>query len=469
MSSPSVTPTRDNCHLFRLPLELRDRIYENLLSIKHTTTPKDLEAGLRSTTRYDWNIDPTILRVNHQISREAKELFGRNNKFVVIERSQLLEPLESQMEDDPANEIYNIKMWPGKKVKTADVPGVMMRVRLTKDLGASDQSAELDMSVVLVEELYDLCTSLSLLLEADGTYQTAGILACVQFLGPASKKTSQERDNIRTALSRPLAQFRHFRDIEVVGMSRVDAMTLLGSSLSKNFDAVVLKTTINDLIFSGDQARQRGHFDVATVYFQRAYEFFEHCMPSEATFNNHVETMAIEFKIMQHRALNWIEAGDFDNAENTATMALDLSESLFQTLNADDPNSAQANEPRKNVEGVVTVGAMREWRCRCIKEGAEKAGQRIKAEDVGRVFYYKSIAEHILGGKAMKKEAEEDKMMGIGCCVVSDTIGQENIPKELLEFDIKIMEGLKSAPTDDDEWEDESEWGDDDEWEDEDE
>lgn len=210
-------------------------------------------------------------------------------------------------------------------------------------------------------------------------------------------------------------------------MSRVAATTLLGPLLLKEFDTALVKTTINDLIFSGDQARKRGHFDVATVYFQRAYEYFEHCLPSEATFTNHVETMTTEFKIMQHRTLNWIEAGDFDNAENTATMALDLSESLFQSLAAEDPNTAQASEPRKNAEGVVTVGAMREWRCRCMKEGAEKTGQRIKAEDVGRVFYYKSIAEHVLGGKAAKKEADEDKMMRIGCCIVSETRGQENI------------------------------------------
>lgn len=78
----------ENCHFLRLPRELRDKVYKNLVSVKHTRTPKDPEVGIRSaTSRYDWNIDPTILRVSKQINAEAKEIMGLDNDFVVVVRA----------------------------------------------------------------------------------------------------------------------------------------------------------------------------------------------------------------------------------------------------------------------------------------------------------------------------------------------------------------------------------------------
>lgn len=89
MFTTSQTPS--NCPFLLLPLELRDRVYTQLVSIKHTRTLKDAEAALRSTTFCNWNVHPTIFRVNCQISQEAKAVMTRDNGFVVMERAKELE------------------------------------------------------------------------------------------------------------------------------------------------------------------------------------------------------------------------------------------------------------------------------------------------------------------------------------------------------------------------------------------
>lgn len=460
MASVPPTQSQGKCRFLQLPRELRDRVYKNLLSIKHTKTPKDVEAGLRSSTRYDWNIDPTILRVSRRISEEAKELIGRDNRFVVIERSPELEQLESDTKaEDPEIMVYNVRLWPGKKSKTVNVPGERMRVRLTKD---ADLSSDLDIYVLQVEELRDFCVAVSISLKPDETYVTSGLYASIGFVDPAYKETPQEIDNMRTALMHPLTRLRHFADVSVEGMPPMVAKLLLSPLLLTTSDASLVNTTIHDLIHSGDRARTASHFSIAQAYYQRAHEYFHHhAIRGSHVFDHPADPLALDFKLMQHIALNHILNLNFGDANEAADVALRVANLLFRASVAQQgPSTAQGGGPRKNAAGIITKGAFRSWTCQCIKEGAERNGQRIRAEDVGRVYYYRSIAGHCVGGNAAAEQADEDKMTGIGCCLVSDTVGEENVPKELLELDMRVMERLGAGDGgvgSEDEWVDEEE------------
>ncbi|KAK4694674.1 hypothetical protein P7C71_g2943, partial [Lecanoromycetidae sp. Uapishka_2] len=158
---------------------------------------------------------------------------------------------------------------------------------------------------------------------------------------------------------------------------------------------------------------------------------------------------------MQHRALNWIEDNNFEDALGAAELALQMAQQLFAI------GAHTSGGPETDAQGRVKKGRLRAWICQCIKDGAERYEQRIKSEDIGRCYYYRSIAGHCVYGDDATEEADEDKLTAIGCCVVSETAtDEENIPKELMELDVRIMKSLLrdgEEPDDDDEWEDVSE------------
>lgn len=449
-------PIRDSrdCCLLRLPLELRNRVYQNLVSIKHTETPKDFESGCRSSTRYNWNVDPVIHRVNRQIYSEAREVMQRENKFVVIERAKELEQgAEDMGEENPAIMKYNVKLWPGKGTKQVDVPGERMRVRFARR-GA--KAEDLDIYVLLVEELRDFCVALSIFQSPDGsTYRTSGLNAHIQLLDPPFEEPPQVQDDVRGSLLTPLTKLRHFEDVTVAGMAPFVAKMLMSPLTQKDFDGEFANSTIQELIYSGDHARDIGHFDVATAYYQRASEYLHHFANLELdTFTQTpLYVLSNEFKIMQHRARNFIEQDEFFDALQVADIAIHVAKSVFEA-NETTPDAG----PRVNAQGAVTKGALRKWMCQRIKEGAESCAHLIKAEDVGRCFYYRSIAGHCVGGREATEQADDDKFTGIGCCVVSETVGEGNVPKELLDLDARTMKRLirrdRGGESGDEEWED---------------
>ncbi|KAK0516754.1 hypothetical protein JMJ35_001357 [Cladonia borealis] len=442
----------ENCYFFHLPRELRDKVYKNVISVKHTRTPKDPEDGCRSaTSRYDWNIDPTLLRVNKQIHDEASEVMGLSNDFVVIERAaeQLEQTKDDCKEEDAAIMVYNVKLWPGKASGTVNVPGERMRICLAKH----GQPAKGPSYVILVEELRDFCVGLSTFTDSTGQYRLKGIEARVTIRQPLTPETPRARAERERSLLLPLAKLRFLQKVVIHGV-KPTVESLYATQMTRPcFDPKLIKYTIEELISSGDSARDMGHFDVANAYYNRASDYFHHFAKHEReVFEHPADPMAFEFKILQHRALNWIEDDSFYDALEVATLALRIAIQLFEI---DAPTSG----PPTDARGWIKKGALRQWRCNAIKEGAERYGQRIKSEDVGRCYYYKSIAEHIVGGDKATDEAEEDKFTAIGCCVVSETVTEEeNVPKELLELDARTMKRLMDEDFEDDEWEDEEGW-----------
>ena len=447
----------ESCHFLRLPRELRDKVYKYLVSVKHTRTPKDPEDGVRSaTSRYDWNINPTILRVSKQLNAEAKEIMGLDNDFVVVERAakRLEQTKDDFMGEDAARMLYNVTLWPGKASETVDVPGERMRVCFA----AHGKSATGRAYVMLVDELRDFCVGLSTFTDPAGQYRISGIEARITVHQPLTPETSQARAERQRSLLLPLAKLRFIKNVVIQGVEPPVEALYAKQMTRPCFDPKLVRYTFEELISSGDSASNIGHFDVASVYYYFAADYFHHFMKSEreglVVFEHPADPLAFEFKVLQHRALNWIKDGNFHDAFEAANQALRVASQLFE-IDGVGPTAG----PPTGVRGRVTKGALRQWRCNNIKEAAARYGQRIKCEDVGRCYYYKSITEHILGGDEAAEEADEDKFTAIGCCVVSETASEEeNIPKELLELDMRTMKRLMQEDGVDDEWEDEEEW-----------
>ena len=442
----------ENCYFFHLPRELRDKIYRNLVSVKHTRTPKDPEDGCRSaTSRYDWNIDPAILRVNKQMNVEATEVMGLDNDFVVIERAadRLEQTKDDYREEDAAIMVYNVILWPGKASEMVNVPGERMRICFAEQ----GQSARGPAYVMLVEELRDFCVGLSTFTDSAGQYRLKGTEARVTIRQPLAPDNPRARAERERSLLLPLAKLRFLEKVVIQGV-KPTVESLYATQMTRQcFDPKLIKYTIEELISSGDSARNIGHFGVANAYYNRASDYFHHFAKHERqVFEHPADPLAFEFKILQRRALNWIEDENFYDALEVANLALHVAIQLFEI---DAPTAG----PPTDVRGRITKGALRQWKCNAIKDAAGRYGQRIKCEDVGRCYYYKSIAEHVLGGDEATEEAEEDKFTAIGCCVVSETVTEEeNVPKELLELDMRTMKRLMDENSEDDEWEDEEEW-----------
>lgn len=447
--------------LLSLPRELRDRVYENLLSTKHTKTPKEAKEGCRSAVaRYNWNLDPTTLRVNRQIRAEGRRILALNNQFVVIERDaeQLVQKKDDVEEENTTIMRYAVRIWPRKGCKEVDVPGERMRIWL----GCKErQGVEGEKYVILVEELRDLCVALSTFVDHDGGYRLCDIYARVTLGGSRTGvETSEAKAERATSLLQPLAKLRYLKDIKIEDVAPDSEEEYRRLVTRQGFEEDLVTTTINDLIQDGDHACDIGHFDVATAYYQRASEYFHHMAEHQRdAFGHPADPLAIEFRIMQHRALSWIEDDNFEDAYEVSKIALQVANQLFLV------NSPSTAGPPKT-RGRVQKGAYRHWTCQCIKEGAERYEQRIKCEDIGRCYYYKSIAELIVYGDESAGLAEEDKLTGIGCCIVSDTATEEeNVPRELLELDARTMGRLDAREGSDADADDQGE----DEWEDEDE
>ena len=454
----STSQTPADCSFFLLPLELRDRIYAQLVSIKHTKARKDAEACLRSTTFYNWNLDPTIFRVNRQISHEAKAVMARENDFVVIERAKVLEQgLRDVKKEDTAIMVYHVALWPGKATKEPLVPGERMRVQLGR---AKNSKTDMAAYVILAEELRDICIGLSTFRGRDGKYRTSGLPCLIKVHPPSYTEDPAARDVRERALLEPLQKLRHFQTVSMEGTLPAINYQITRQLTHQTFDRGLVLTTIDELITSGDQSSSAGDHDIATARYQRAHEYFHHAATHERhVFTHPADFAAFEFKIMQHRSLNWISAGNFSDALEAAQIALHVANQLFRL------NSPMTTGPPTGPSGRISAAAFRKWTCECIKEGAARYGQKIKAEDIGRCYYYKSISEHVVYGGKATEQADEDKFTGIGCCVISETM-KDNVPRELLQLDMRTMENLPGGSTGKgDEEGDEDGWVDE-EWED---
>lgn len=363
---------------------------------------------------------------------------ARDNNFVVIERAKVLEQgPEDMKKEDTAIMIYNVALWPGKATKKPVVPGERVRIKMGK--ASKNSKKGMHAHVLLAEELRDVCVGLSTLQDAEGKYRTAGLPCHIKVHQRPRPETPADRDNRERALLEPLQKLRHFQAVSIEGTLPAINYQITQQLTHQTLDRNLVVTTIDELIADGDRSSSNGDYDIATAYYQRTHEYFHHSTThARHVFTDPADVLAFEFRTTQHRSLNWILAGNFSDALEVADIAIDVATQLFRL------GSPMTNPPWAGPDGHVGAAALRKWTCDYVKAGAASCGQKIKAEDVGRCYYYKSIAEHIVYGDDATDQADDDKFTGIGCCVVSETM-KDNVPGELLQLDIQTMEGLSKS------------------------
>lgn len=453
--SSTTTPNSESPFL-RLPLEIRNRVYKELLVTSLTKTPKPFLENCRSATRYDWNLHPALLATNHQIHDEARSILGTYNEFVVVESAaKELEQRKSDMgQEDTQIMQYRVKLWPGKKCKMGDVPNERMRIWLGKeDSQANGTENKSWIYVVLVEELRDLLVGLSIYRGRYGPYRVLGLVAKITVPKPVVEEMQKQRKARERRLLDPVMKLRFLSSVEVEGVTPGRSQAVSDQLRRSIWDRQIVYATFDELLEAGNQAREMGHHTVASGYYRLASDYASHFEEHKRyVFTDPIDPVAFQFKVNLQRSRTWIEAGYFEIAFGAAAVALDAANAIFRR------NMSAVGPPPVGADGRVKKGAFRKWTCECIKDGAAKYGQRIKAEEIGAAYYYKSIAEHCAEGNAAIEQAFEDKMVGIGCCAISDTAPKDCI-KELVELEKRTMKRLvEEGHTDDygssDEWED---------------
>ncbi|KAL8954271.1 MAG: hypothetical protein Q9183_007227, partial [Haloplaca sp. 2 TL-2023] len=118
----------------KVPIEIRNLIYKELLSINIRKTQKPFPATCRSAVRYDWNLDTAILFVNRQIHEEARHILGSDNNFIVIEcaAKELEQSRKDVGKEYPEVMQYNVKLWPQRRQEVVNVPNERMRIHFGK-------------------------------------------------------------------------------------------------------------------------------------------------------------------------------------------------------------------------------------------------------------------------------------------------------------------------------------------------
>lgn len=432
------------------PPEVRNLVYKQLLCASVTKTQKPFPDTCRSAVRYDWNLQPAILATNRQIHTEARNVLGSENTFVVIEcAAKELEQKKSDMgKEDTRIMMYNVKLWPGKQCETVNVPNERMRILFSRDEEKKNTKAKRKAQkpwycVVLLEELRDLIVGISTFQSKGGSYRTSGLSALITLSHTTDDETEVQRDARETRLLDPLLSLRFLKSVKVEGALESNSRYLSDHICRQQCDSYIVYSTFTDLVRVGDEAYNIGHHDVATGYYNRAHDYALHFTSKEPkVIVHHADPSACLFRINLQRARNWIEQDNFEDALGAAECALSVANQLFRT------NEPAIGPPPVDERGGISAGKFRQWTCECIKDGAAKFGQRIKCEDVGRAYYYRSIAGHVVNGDEATDQAYEDRALGIGCCVVSET-NPGNLPRELLELDARTMQRIKTT-----DWED---------------
>ena len=440
------TPSKKSPPFLRLPIEIRNNVYKELLSIQNAKTPKPFPDTCASAVRYNWNLHPNILSTSRQIYQEASHVMGSENSFVTVECAT--KELE-QIKSDTQIMRYNVRLWPGKQCKIVKVPNERMRIRFDRE-GSESNAKRKDpkpwFCVLVEEELRDVIVGISCLQYKDGSYRTSGLSAVVSLSHATQDETDSQRSARETKLLTSLCNLRFLKSIEVQGALEGNRNYLSAHFCCQQWDHDIVYSTIAYLIDAGDQASKSGYHVVATGHYQRAHDYARHFISKEKqTIAHFADPSAFLFKIHLHRARNWIEQGNHEVAFGASDIALTIANDLFRTKNP------AVGDPPVDRNGCISTGKLRKWTCEGIKDGAAIFGQRIKCEDIGRAYYYRSIAGHVFHGDKATDQAYEDRALGIGCCVISET-NQENLPNELLELDVRTMRSLKSD--DSDEWED---------------
>ncbi|KAL8641278.1 MAG: hypothetical protein Q9228_001897 [Teloschistes exilis] len=401
-----------------LPLIARDIIYKELLSVNSTKTEKPYPDTCRSSNSF------IVIECAAPELDQKKGEFGKEDKRIML---------------------FKVTLWP-KRCETVAIPNERMRVWLGHDdpVGKKKKrktpASKPWFCVVLAEELRNVLAGLAVFQNENGTYRTFGLSARVTMTPTKAEETESKRTTREAKLLDPLLNFRFLKSMKIEGASDDNMRYISEQVCRQKWDNYQVYSTITALIQAGDNCFGLGHHDAASGYYNRAHDYAIHFISNEKQIIIHpADPVAFLFKINLQRARNWIEQDNFEDAIDATQCALSAAEMLSQT------NEPSVGPPPLDEHNGISRGRFRQWTCECIRDGAAKFGQRIKAEDIGCAYHYRSITEQAIEGRAI----------GIGCCVISDA-APKDAPRPLLELDMRTMQRLRIHDSDD-EWESDGE------------
>lgn len=446
---PDVPP-EDRSLFLELPREIRDQVYKYLLCADYT---KVQPTGIiyQKPCRFEWRLQMAIMRTNKQIHKEAGEVLGRENKFVVIERNtDRLKQSVNEKQDGGDCDMPDPPIWLGRAKSQVSVVGEVMRINFSRADG-EEQDKLTDYFVFLVEELRDFFVNLGKF-RTQGVFRTKG-LTCTVTLSPLKQKESKAAQKRReSALLDPLTKLRQLSNVTITGASDATSQNTIQQMKRKSFSAADVLQTIDGILGTVDAYAQMENHSVAVSYCDWCMYILSFYDASNAqqldenmvgdipdsifeTEDQQISMCAAMFRISLKRGLSCIQADALEDAYESADSALRLATMITSMPSFRDfPGGVKG--------GTVKRGPLIEWTTKAIVAQISDSGNsnRISAVDVARAYWYRALAVSCLEGPNQKEET--DRMFAISLC---NYVKREDVTNEICTLDLDLHDRLEES------------------------
>ncbi|EKG13067.1 hypothetical protein MPH_09802 [Macrophomina phaseolina MS6] len=440
------TPPHDRCLFLELPREIRDQVYKYLLDADYT---KRHPTGIihHKPARYEWHLQVALLRANKQIYKEAREVLGRENRFVVLERdTDRLKQSVDQRQDGGDRNLPDPPIWFGRAKSLVSVPGEVMRINFSPRDGR-DKNRPTDYFVFLTEELRDFFINLGKY-RTGGVFRTKDLVCTVTLNQPKVSEVTAITKRREAALLDPLTGLRQLSKVIINGASEAKAQRVAHQMKRQEFSSVDVLSIIDEILATANAHAQVGNHGIAVSYTDwcmSILSFFDasnaHLMDENMagdipesiflTDDQQISMCAAMFHISLKRAFSCIHSGAFEDAFESSDSALRLA-----IMVTDMPE--YSNFPGAQ-NGVAKRGAMIEWMTKQTSARIANSGAKnlIRVEDVARAYWYRAQALSSLEGRGQEEETDRMFALSLSCFV-----GHEEVANELCTLDLDLTERL---------------------------
>ena len=439
--------------LLVLPAEIRIHIYKHLLCVKLARVQKPWAESTHSTSRYFWGLQPAILATCRQIHDEAKDVLRHGNSFIIVECAT--RRLQKTKADRACTSPADFTLWPAKSCAATILPRATMRIQFHLDAQYQGRNKPRStFHVVHEDEVKDLCAALSTYRDRFYRYEfRLSRLSMKVEIDPLQlRRTSESCIAQEWALLRDLLPLGHVKTVTFERISSNLEHVLTNCLCLQAVNPSVVCFSTVKFLSSGDEAYDIGHFLAADGWYARAWDYFHHCQ-SQRLFNiNLADSVVLHFMLTQRRARVWLEMRKFSRVRTSSNINIDFANGNFLTHEpkflpkfGDPPDQvpvlssswSDISHPMMAEHDNLASGHDRTSHCEQFKEAAKRFEQRIKCEDIGRCYMYRSIANRYISGLD-DAQAADDRLMALECCKISNTADPECFD-ELEKLESRIL------------------------------
>ncbi|GME41250.1 hypothetical protein GTA08_BOTSDO11742 [Neofusicoccum parvum] len=452
-------PPDDRCLFLELPREIRDQIYKYLLCADYT---KRRPTGIiyYKPSRFELHLQTAILRTNKQVYREAREVLGKENRFVVVERNtdRLKQSIDDK-QDGGDRDIPDPPIWVGRAKSQVSVAGEVMRINFSPPQGP-EEGRKTDYFVFLVEELRDFFINLGKF-RTGGVFRTKDLTCTVTLSPPKDSETNGTTKRRESALLDPLTKLRQLSKVTINGASDDKSQYIAQQMQRREFSAKDVLQTISELLVTVEAYSRLENYYTAVSYCDwcmgilsffdasNARQLDENMVGEipDSIFDSELEQMqmcAAMFRISLARALASIHAFCLEDAFESSDSALRLATMITSMPEYSDyPGSTAADGV-----SVAPRGAVVEWLTQQTAARIADAGSKglVAAVDVARAYWYRGLTFGSLHGQ----EGETDRAAALSLALF---VGREDVAAELRTLKLDLGDyharGPNSARWDD--------------------